>query len=221
MKVVVSFSGGLDSTVLLAYYYDNPHVHEIRCVNFRYGTTHAQWEWQAAQDVFSHYKQRTRLEPIELSIHQIHLPFIPQMFKSDLLTGQGDMQVPIVPARNMIFASILAGYAESHGMNTVAMGLQSNPAGESAFPDCRPPFVHGMTGVISLASDWKVRFHTPFLTLDKRDIIIQGMKLAAPLHMTRSCYMDQLRACGECGACKKRIFGFIQARENDPVEYAT
>ena len=55
--------------------------------------------------------------------------------------------------------------------------------------------------------------------MSKKEIIIKGMKLNAPLDLTWSCYKNEERACGKCDSCALRLRGFSQAGLEDPIPY--
>jgi 7-cyano-7-deazaguanine synthase len=56
--------------------------------------------------------------------------------------------------------------------------------------------------------------------MKKSEIILTGVELNAPLHLTWSCYKNTDRACGVCDSCVLRLRGFTEAGVEDPVEYA-
>ena len=60
---------------------------------------------------------------------------------------------------------------------------------------------------------------TPLIDLKKSEIILRGMELDAPLHLTWSCYKNTGKACGVCDSCVLRLKGFREAGIEDPVKY--
>ena len=65
------------------------------------------------------------------------------------------------------------------------------------------------------------RLHAPLLHLDKAAIVLRGLELGAPLHLSWSCYQGEAEACGECESCRLRLRGFERAGARDPIPYAT
>ena len=220
MKIVVSFSGGVDSTTLCSYYLDQGH--DVALVSFNYGSKHNEFENAAASNIAKYF---------ELPLPK-HLPlnFIHDLFKSDLLVSGGDipeghytdksMSSTVVPARNLIFSSILAGYAESIGADAIALGVHSGD--HHIYPDCRPDFIKSLVTTTKLATDGKVHVDAPFLHYSKADILRVGLSLkniSVPYHMTRTCYKNQPTACGKCGSCVERLEAFRLVGTPDPIEY--
>lgn len=217
-KVIVSFSGGMDSLTVLA---QAIHIHgkeNVTPVGFSYGSKHNKWEHAAAQTAAEYYGVRYSV---------IQLQFIADMFQSNLLLSGGDipeghyeaetMKQTVVPCRNLIFASILAGLAESEEARALYFGVH---AGDHAiYPDCREDFFKHLRQAVFLATNKKVELIAPFLFTDKVGILQAGMKLCVPYHLSRTCYKDQPIACGKCGSCQERLTAFHDMVVPDPLEY--
>ena len=81
MKIVISMSGGIDSTTLCAYYLDKGC--EVLPITFRYGSKHNRYENEAVLKVAGFLNiDRPKL---------IDLDFVGKLFKSDLLVSGGDI----------------------------------------------------------------------------------------------------------------------------------
>lgn len=219
-KVVLSLSGGLDSTTLLAYYLAKNY--EVLPVIFNYKSKHNKYENKAAFNVCKYYSLNYRF---------VEMPFINELFKSNLLSSgeeipegyytDATMSQTVVPGRNLIFLSILAGYAESVEAGVVAVGVH---AGDHAiYPDCRAEFIYSANTTIFLSSDSKVIVEAPFLYLDKTKILELGYSLPShyipPYNLTRTCYKDQELSCGKCGSCTERLESFENIGRKDPIKY--
>jgi 7-cyano-7-deazaguanine synthase len=213
-KVVVSLSGGLDSATLLATAIAEGN--EVQAVGFLYGSNHNRWEIQSATKLAEHYKI-----PFEL----IDVQRVFMGFKSNLLGGtipeghyeDESMKLTVVPGRNIIFASILAGYACSQEIEEVWLGIH---AGDHAiYPDCRPDFYNNMARAVHAGTDGGVKLESPFLFLTKEHIVKRGLELGVPYELTRTCYKSQQLACGKCGSCVERLEAFEKNGVIDPIEY--
>ena len=67
----------------------------------------------------------------------------------------------------------------------------------------------------------EIKIETPLLNLTKKDIVVLGTSLQAPLHLTTSCYQGGESACGQCDSCLLRLKGFMDAGTTDPILYET
>lgn len=214
--VVISLSGGMDSAVLLAGLIDSGY--EVTAVNFRYGSKHGKHEQKAAREIAQFFN---------ISIVSWDLTNLFSPFASNLLQGGGEipeghyteesMSQTVVPGRNMIFASILAGYAQGIGAHRVALAVHSGD--HAIYPDCRPEFISNMQWAVYHATDGNVQLDSPFLHCSKGEIVAQGLKVNTPFHLTRTCYKDQPVACGKCGACNERLEAFHENDVKDPLTY--
>lgn len=217
MKMVISLSGGMDSATVLGWALKELGVSTI-CVSFTYGSKHNEYENKAARQIAEFYKQ---------SIMEINLNEVMKSFKSDLLkTGDAipegyyndsSMSKTVVPARNIIFTSILSGIAWSNDAKAVALGIHQGD--HTIYPDCRPAFFYTMNQAIKLGTDNKVSLIAPFLDTDKFGILKWGLANGVPYHLTRTCYKDQPLACGKCGSCVERLEAFSKLSITDPVLY--
>ena len=65
----------------------------------------------------------------------------------------------------------------------------------------------------------QITIETPLLHLTKKDIVLLGNDLQAPLELTTSCYNGRQAACGQCDSCILRLKGFADAGIIDPILY--
>jgi 7-cyano-7-deazaguanine synthase len=215
-KVVVSLSGGLDSTTVLGL--AKAQGHEIQTVGFCYGSKHNKYENKAAVNIASHYQVPYRL---------IDFSSAAKGFKSNLMADGGaipeghyeaaSMTQTVVPGRNIIFSSILAGFAWSFEYDEIWLGVHAGD--HFIYPDCRPSFFVAMKTAVEEGTDKKVTMRAPFLMVDKVEIVRQGLVLKVPYLLTRTCYKDQSYACGRCGSCQERLTAFGRNGAEDPIAY--
>ena len=220
MKALISLSGGLDSTTLASYLLSDEFkgVTELEAVSFYYGSKHNKYENEAAVKVAKYFRIPLIFIDLSVAFHS---------FDSALLINDRDipeghyqaenMRQTVVPARNMIFTSILFGLAESRKIPYVALGVHAGD--HFIYPDCRPEFITAIDIAGRAATDKKVSLLTPFLMFGKDKIISLGHQMAAPFHLTRTCYKDQPIACGVCGSCSERKEAFALNGLTDPIQY--
>lgn len=211
---LIALSGGVDSTTLLYEYRE-----EIACaVGFDYGSKHNARELTAAEAI---------CRELEIPYLIIPLAFIGEYFRSDLLLSGGEMQLgdyseenmssTVVPFRNGIMLSILAGLAESRDLQQV---LIANHFGDHAiYPDCRESFVKPMGEAITAGTSNGVKLVAPYTTLTKAEIVARGTRLGVPYGKTYSCYQGGERHCGRCGTCRERHDAFVANGLEDPTLY--
>ncbi len=232
MKIVVSFSGGMDSTTLLkkALYektlYGGKDL-EVIPVSFRYPSKHNEWEFNVGYDFlcangFHPAKDKDLPWRHTFNVSGIFDSFTSSLLHNDDAIPEGhyeaeNMRQTVVPGRNLIFTSILAGYAESIGAGEVWLGIHAGD--HFIYPDCRPEFFEHAKQTVERSSDGKVTLKAPFLYITKVEILQLGIKLGVDYSKTRTCYKDQPVACGKCGSCQERLTAFKTVGVEDPLEY--
>jgi len=217
-RVVMALSGGMDSSTVLGWLLANGY--EVIPVTFFYGSKHNQYELKCAERVMWHYE-------IITSWHHFDLEDIFSSFDSNLLRDGGQipeghytdksMNLTVVPGRNIIFLSILAGLAWSLDANYIALGIHQGD--HAIYADCRSEFYKAMDTALYLGTDRRVELLAPFLAGDKQQILEWGLANDVPYHLTRTCYKDQPISCGKCGSCVERLEAFEKVGQKDPVEY--
>jgi 7-cyano-7-deazaguanine synthase len=214
-KAIVTLSGGLDSATLL---YWSTKRYDVSAVTFDYGSKHNLKEQAAA-------KELARRAGVHHNL--IELPFINNLFKSDLLRSGGSipeghyedssMRRTVVPFRNGIMLSIAIGFAESLEAGTV---LYAAHAGDHAiYPDCRPAFLRAISEAGRAGTYLGVEIKDPFIDLRKKDIVLLGNDMRVPFEITYSCYKGGEIHCGKCGTCVERKEAFRLAGIKDPTTY--
>lgn len=214
-KAVVIYSGGLDSTTLL---YFAMREYEIHAITFDYGSKHNEREQRAAVEITKNAK---------ISHTVVDLPFIGELFQSDLLKSGGEvpeghyqdqsMRKTVVPFRNGIMLSIAVGFAESIGARFVFYAAH---AGDHAiYPDCRTEFLEAITRSAKVGTYLGVEIKDPFIQKKKSEIVALGKELGVPFALTYSCYKGGEAHCGKCGTCMERKEAFQLAGVPDPTSY--
>jgi 7-cyano-7-deazaguanine synthase len=222
MKAVVLLSGGLDSTVCMAVAQSKGF--EVYPISFNYHQRHS-IELKSAKKVADFYNVKKHLV-IENNMNEIGGSALTDKNINVPIgnINRNDIPVTYVPARNLIFLSHALGYAEVLGAEYIFIGV--NSLDYSGYPDCRPEFINLFQNVADYATkstvqDKKhIKIETPLINLSKKDIVLLGTSLNAPLYLTHSCYNGGEKACGTCDSCKLRLKGFEEAGVKDPVPYA-
>jgi len=223
-KAAVLLSGGLDSTTALAW--AQAAGFETVALTIDYGQRHA-CELDAARkvaaqrNVMDHRVIRIDLRSIGGSALTADIA-VPR----DRDEVGHDVPVTYVPARNLTFLAVLAGFAEAIGARDLVIG--ANVQDYSGYPDCRPEFLRAFERVANLGTTLGERglgftVHAPLLHLSKAGIVRLGTALGVDYRSTVSCYDPPAPFvhCGHCDACRLRRAGFIEAGIADPTVYVS
>lgn len=212
-EVILIYSGGLDSTVLLYHLIDAGFY--VRCLTFDYGQRHRR-EIDSARDIC----QTRVVEHCVAKLDAERIFFGNALTDPDVEVPEGhyedpSMKATVVPSRNAIMLSIAAAWAISTKSPLVAFAAH---AGDSViYPDCRASFVQAMSLVFQLADEYGPQVFTPFLTMSKTEVVLRGAALEVPFGLTWTCYNGASEPCGKCGACVERAEAFQQAGVEDPL----
>ena len=191
--VVVSLSGGMDSSTLLLRClkeYDS-----VTAISFDYGQKH-RVELEKALSLIDYLHREGHLIKAPLTYRQIQLNGLVDLLDSALVTGgeevpeghyaEDNMKATVVPNRNKIFASISQAVALSVANRTgetcdIALGIH---AGDHAiYPDCRQEFRDADDAAFRIGN-WdaeRVGYFTPYLEGDKFTILQDGEVLCKEL----------------------------------------
>jgi len=218
-KAVVLLSGGLDSAITL--WLARNQGYELYTLCFDYGQKHYK-ELKSAEKlaklagVKSHKTVSLNLdgwggssltdESLEIETGNLDRKDIPNTY---------------VPARNMVFLSVAASYAEAIEARDIFIGISE--ADYSGYCDCRSEFIEAMQNAInkgtvsSVEKNQPITIHTPFINKTKTEEILLAVTLGAPLEHTWSCYRGGERPCGTCDSCLLRARAFEKAGIKDPA----
>jgi 7-cyano-7-deazaguanine synthase len=223
---VILFSGGLDSTTILALAKDLGYAPYALSVG--YGQRHSS-ELAAAKHIGKKMGV-VRHEVVNLDLTRFGGSALTDSSIAVPITPGKDHEIPItyVPARNTILLSLALGWAESLGGLDIFYG--ANAVDYSGYPDCRPEYVESFermanlatkAGVEAINNDDRFRVHAPIIGMSKSEIIQLGATLGVDYSQTVSCYQanDLGEACGECESCRLRQVGFKSAGVADPTRY--
>lgn len=214
-KVVVIFSGGMDSFTVL-----NKAVRagfDVYALSFDYGQRHKKeldYAARACQNLNVHHKI--------VDISAINQLVGGSSLTSDIDIPEGhyeeeSMKSTVVPNRNMILLSLAVGYAVSMKADKVYYGAHSGD--HAIYPDCRPEFVEKMNDVSAIANYDPIEIVSPYLNDSKIAILADGLAMGLDYSQTWTCYNGREKACGKCGACQERLEAFKLNNASDPLEY--
>ena len=254
---VLSLSGGMDSSSLILHLLSTGY--EVTCLSFDYGQKH-KVELERATELVKYINsdpsQGWLCKDYSKVKHQIiKLDGLSQLLNSSLVEGGTDvpeghyaeenMKATVVPNRNKIFASIIQAVALSiaEQNNTecvIALGIHAGD--HQIYRDCRQEFRDADYDAFLEGNEngHLVTYETPFLKVDKFDILKHGLECCETLGLdfdevykrTNTSYkpipiisalnMDivQWYSDYKSAASVERIEAFIKLGRPDPVAYA-
>lgn len=248
-NVVVSLSGGMDSSTLLLRCLKE--YQNVTAISFDYGQKH-KVELEKAQSLIYYLNGHENKIVYEgnippyfpITFKVIKLEGLKELLNSNLVEGGKDvpeghyenknMKETVVPNRNKIFSSITQAIALSIANKTgencdIAMGIH---AGDHAiYPDCRQEFRDADDNAFRVGN-WDaeiVGYFTPYLEGDKFDILQDGEKLCKELGLefdevykrTNTSYKPYPSGNSDYKSASsvERIEAFIKLGRKDPIQY--
>jgi 7-cyano-7-deazaguanine synthase len=213
-------SGGMDSCVTAAIAREEND--DLAFLHVSYGQRTEQRERRAFQEIVNFYQVDRCLS---VSVEQLSRIGGSSLTDSKIpvaaanLAAQG-IPTSYVPFRNAHLLSIATSWAEVIHASRIYIGAVAEDS--SGYPDCRPEFYDAFQRVINWGTrpETSIEIKTPIIAMKKREIVLRGKALGAPLDLTWSCYRESDRACGECDSCALRLRAFREAGLTDPIPYA-
>lgn len=224
MRVLVLTSGGIDSTTCLGMAVEKYGKENVVAMSVSYGQKHSK-EIEASKEVAKYYD----VEYIYINLADIfkysdcsllehsdkdipHDTYANQIKETD-----GEPVSTYVPFRNGLFLSTAASVAIAKDCSVIYYGAHSDDAAGSAYPDCSAEFNKAISEAIYVGSGKNVKVEAPFVQLNKKDIVKEGLKINVPYHLTWSCYEGKDKPCGKCGTCIDREKAFELNGVVDPL----
>lgn len=235
--VVVSLSGGMDSSTLLLRClseYDS-----VTALSFDYGQKH-RVELERAQQLVGYLTQNG----LNVKYRVIKLDGLVDLLNSALVTGgqdvpeghyeQDNMKETVVPNRNKIFASLTQAVAlsianEKQEQTDIALGVHAGD--HQVYKDCRQEFRDADDAAFR-AGNWdheRVGYFTPYLETDKFGILQDGEQLIQELGIefdevyrrTNTSYKPYPSGNSDYKSASsvERVEAFIKLGRPDPVVY--
>lgn len=227
-KLVLSFSGGMDSSVLLFMAADQGFK-EIHTVTFDYNQRHKR---EIANVSLQKLNLEEKYPDVKFTNKVLDVSYLKDISPTSSLTNldidnpdiskiAGDAQpASYVPFRNQMFISICCAYAESLEADEVWYGAAQVDS-LAGYWDGDISFVEKMNQLVCLNREHKITVKAPLLTMSKADIIKEGVKLGVKFEDTWTCYSNREDGLADATtpSSSMRIRGFIDAKLKDPIKY--
>lgn len=225
MKALVLSSGGVDFTTCLAMAIDSLGHENVSALSIWYGQKHKK-ELDSAKAIADYYK----VPHYELDLTQVMSYSNSSLLSSssesidhrsygEQIAESGSVST-YVPFRNGLILSMAASMALSLYPDdevSIYIGAHADDAAGNAYPDCRPDFNHHMNEAIYIGSYNKVHLVAPLNTMNKTEVVQEGLRLQVPYHLTWSCYEGGHEPCHTCGTCRDREQAFLANGVEDPL----
>jgi 7-cyano-7-deazaguanine synthase len=227
-KVVLAFSGGMDSSVLLFMAAERGYE-EIHTVTFDYGQRHRR-EMQCVP--LQKWNLQEKYPNVKFTNKVLDVSYLKEISPTSSLTNldidnpdiskiAGDAQpVSYVPFRNQMFITICCAYAESLGAEAVWYGAAQVDS-LAGYWDGSQEFVDSVNQLTDLNRQHRILIEAPLLSLSKAEIIQEGIRLGVQFENTWTCYSNRVDGLADATtpSSSLRIQGFIAAGYRDPIQY--
>ena len=224
-KIVITLSGGMDSSVLL--YKAAAQYKEVHTVTFDYGQRHDR-ELQAAEKQLVNAKHD--FSNVLFTNKLLDVKYIKDIADTSSLTNNnidtpdvkevmGEAQPKsYVPFRNMMFLSILLSYAEKLKAEEVWYGAAEADS-LAGYWDGSVQFVDKINQICLLNREVDVSVRAPLLEMSKKEIILHGVELGVNFGDTYTCYSGEYPCDANSASSALRLKGFVDAGLRDPLPY--
>ena len=214
-KVLVSFSGGADSTTLLYSCIEDFGKENVKPVFFSYKQRHYPGEIEAVRVICDEVGLQYKFFDFDLKQFG-RSPLTDPNIKVPTQT-QKNQAITVVPYRNSFFILHMAAFAVVEGYDILALGSTFEDLAE--YPDCRPEFFDQMQTVLRLGDKHHhIEIYTPYVDVFKKEVIAEGLELKVPYELTHTCYEGRYQdPCRVCDACMEREASFKANNVRDPL----
>lgn len=230
-SVILSLSGGLDSTTLAQLLVHKYGKENVKAIGFDYNQRHRGIELSMAQ-------KTADMLGIEYKI--LKLDYLGEITKnvsslisdSEMTPGTIEKESTralastYVPFRNLQFASITAGFAEANNGQYIMLGVQSDDL--YSYPDTTKGYFDILQEIFKLHRSHPITQVMPFAELTKADELVIARELTeitGESFESWSCYNGEnendiretglTRMCANCATCSERIVAHVKSGEDD------
>lgn len=222
-QALVVHSGGMDSSLCLAFAVKEFGAENVLSVSFTYNQRHST-EIEKARHISTHFK----VDHVELN-----LDCLSKITESALIGNSkpiehktGEAPNTIVIGRNGLMARLAGIHAHTLGAKYIYMGVMELEGSNSGYRDCSRSYMDIIQSALRLDfADANFEIRTPLVSMTKKETMEFGKKLGVLEYLVEStvtCYEGiEKEGCMKCPACKLRNAGLkIFSLENPDFEYS-
>ncbi|MBU0720228.1 7-cyano-7-deazaguanine synthase [bacterium] len=215
---VISHSGGLDSTTLLAYKLDQGY--HVLPINVNYGQRNVV-EMVCQKNIIDYYKKKYPNQLQDTTVIDLSSTFKSFEEKVEDFRNNGFNNKNLeelnfyFPNRNMLFFALAGVFGEVYALAEdlerveLCLGIHKHTTYKEYW-DIKPEFANAMKIVFGLNDAITVEVDAPFVDFTKEKIIETTKNLNVPYKLTWTCYEPQEKEqnlfvpCNKCDACIER-----------------
>ena len=184
MRVLLLFSGGVDSMVLAHMAHARRHQLGLLQVNYFHPASHKE---RAAVIEWRHRNRDKYVDTWCLSV---------PLWATALESGIGKKGPRIVPGRNAAFVALAVNLAATHDFDSVWIGAS---LGDRGYPDCTPEWIADQN---EMARAFGVTVDAPLIQSSRAQVLEMATNNDWDLSLAWSCYQPRDNApCGRCDSC--------------------
>jgi len=172
-KVLLLFSGGIDSTACIQYYLDLDY--SVTPLFIKFNQQSEKHEFNSAKKICNHY---------ELNLHEVKV-----VSETEYKSGE------IIGRNLMLVANALINVRDN---DIIALGIHYG----TGYYDCSETFIISVNHIFAESTNGTVRIDTPFLKWSKKQIWDYCKLKKVPIDLTYSCEVGGKVRCGKCATCQ-------------------
>lgn len=224
-KVLVVFSGGLDSTVLL--HWAQKEFKEVEAISFdfkqKYTPNTDPQKITFQNNILEIKCAKKTAEKLKIKHTIVDVSFMDNILTEMRYREDNNHKKHFcMPYRNLILLSIASSIAETTNCDYILTGFQIEDG--AGYWDTSQEFLKNLNNVIKMNPNKEIKIISPFLHLNKQKEIMLGLHMGVDFANTWSCYNplqlnNKYICCNECPACYNRQLSFNNLNLIDPLEY--
>ncbi|TCW33242.1 preQ(0) biosynthesis protein QueC [Thermohydrogenium kirishiense] len=195
-KVVLLYSGGIDSTVLLYRLVESKY--DVYPFFINYGQNSVKGEITAIYKILDEYLKKKLFILNVPEIRNIGKGSLVGEYPKNLGSIEEWYQSEFFPNRNMILISIGAAYCYKIGASKLAIGVVG-----ISYKDTTKIFLSGIERLLNNSLK-NIKIIAPFAELPREEVVKESVRLNVPIELTFSCNSSGERHCLLCTSCYER-----------------
>ncbi|SRR6266540_2796875 len=208
-RIVVTWSGGLDTTALIAYL-----AKEEERIVYPIFVNRSQSNYEREKRSTEHFISlfKRDLGMAFRDTFEVTVPIPARELKAKYKTSDADT---LYALRNSDIINSAVRYALLEGIEVIAVGSLA----EDPLRDDSPEYLAAKSAEIRIGSMNRVLLRAPFQDMkwNKSDAIVWAVENSIAISDSWSCWKNEEKHCGTCPACVSRKNAFREAKSKEPT----